>query len=157
MNTANQRLTGNSGIRAAHRAKRNQFNWCTAKMTPSRHPTDLFSCWRDIRLRTQLLAWFRAGVSIRWQNISVLLQFSPRTSERQGRDVGANQAPFVSPLLPCQPWLSPSRAGHTLNINLIGLGRGLLTYAKHQTDMSLFPQSLCALTIKDNNTGSNLL
>lgn len=157
MSTANQTLTGNSGITAAHRAKRNQFNRCTAKMTPSRHPTDLFSCWCDIRVRSQLLAWFLAGVSIRWQNISVLSQVSPRTSERQGCDEGANQTPTMSPLLPCQPWLSPSRAGHTLNINLIGLGRALLTYAKHQTDMSLFPQSPCTLTIKDNNTGSNLL
>lgn len=65
--------------------------------------------------------------------------------------------PIMMPLLLCQPWLGPSRVGHTLNINLIGPSRAPLTYAKHQTDMSLFPQSPYALKIKDNNIGSNLL
>lgn len=91
------------------------------------------------------------------RSVTDVLPYHGSHREQPGARRGRRQTPFMSPLLLCQPWLCPSRVGHTLNINLIGPGRALLTYAKHQTDMSLFPQSPRTLRIKDNNMGSNLL
>lgn len=96
-------------------------------------------------------------VHCRWFNQLRDGRTSVMLSHRSSWEQPSAQWGRYQTLIMCQPWLGPSRVGHTLNINLIGPGWALLTYGRHQTEMSLFPQSTRTLRIKDNNIGSNLL